>query len=84
MLAFPQKKLSQYTTGNDCLNIKRNTGASSLARLRSNLPGIPSGPEDLLVRLWLSRVENSVARHCYKYIQTEICRAKIFFYNGTF
>ena len=28
------------------------------------------------VRLWSSRVENSVA-HCYKYIQTKICRAKI-------
>ena len=34
---------------NDCSNIKRNTGASSFARLWSNLPGIPSGPEDLLV-----------------------------------
>ena len=34
---------------NHCLNIKCNTGASSLVRLWSNLPGVPSGPEDLLV-----------------------------------
>ena len=34
---------------NDCLNMKHNTEASSLARLWSNLPGIPLGPEDFLV-----------------------------------
>ena len=33
---------------NDCSKMKRNTGASSIARPWSNLPGIPSGPEALL------------------------------------
>ena len=32
-----------------CSNIKRNTEVSSLARLWSDLPVIPSGPEDFLV-----------------------------------
>ena len=41
---------------NDCSNIKCNTGASSLARLWSNLPEIPLGPEDLLVLQFITLI----------------------------
>ena len=43
------QSVGRSPVSNDCSNIKRNTEASSLARLWSNLPGIPSGPEDFLV-----------------------------------
>ena len=43
------QSIGKSPVSNDCSNTKCNTGASSLARLWSNLPGIPSRQEDLLV-----------------------------------